>query len=157
MDALPLALCVLDPAGNVLAANTLFRDLFAGSTSHPPLPGGANYLDLIGDAGDSGAANVVFNNELTEVLRANRDSTVHEVEWRDGGASRWFEIRAARVQGDKPGRVLVTHLDITALSVAQLRIAAFEATLEAAVAARTAHLQRRIDELEAFGNGPGEP
>jgi two-component system, sensor histidine kinase len=142
IDALPLALCVVDPAGELLAVNELFRDLFAGSALPRPLAAGANYLGLISRAGDDSAAHAVFVNELGEVLRGKRDSATHEYEWRSGIPSRWFEIRATRAPGDTPGRVIVTYLDITLLSAAQLRIAAFEATLAAAVAERTAHLIR---------------
>jgi signal transduction histidine kinase len=150
MDALPLAAGVLNSAGELLAVNELFRDLYAGSVWPRPLAAGTSYLTLTSRREHAGAPGALFITELCEVLRGGRDSTEHEMQWH-GSTARWFEVRAARVAGDAHGRVMVTHRDITAQSAAQLRVAAFEATLQAAVAEHTAHLQHRIDDLESFG------
>jgi hypothetical protein len=78
MDALPLAVCILDAAGNVVADNDLFRSLAAKSSLHQQVVIGKNYFQTIGDAGCADTALASFIADVRDVLRGAKYNIVHE-------------------------------------------------------------------------------
>jgi signal transduction histidine kinase len=152
MDALPLAVCILDAAGNVVADNDLFRSLAAKSPLHQQVVIGKNYFKAIGDAGCTDVALAVFIAEVRDVLRGTKDNIVHEYACHGFERPRWFEARAVRLPGDAEGRVLVSHVEITARREAQQQLQALNADLEQSVQQRMAGMQQTIDGLESFNH-----
>lgn len=152
IDALPLAVCIIDTSGEVLAANELCRSLAVESPLHRHVVVGANYLRGGVDAARDPAAMAAFLAGVREVLNGSRDDVVQEYECDGLGRPRWFEARAVRVPGDKQGRVLVSHMEITARRDAQQRLREANARLEHVLGQHTAGMQQKIDDLELFGH-----
>lgn len=150
MDALPLAICVLDAAGEVLATNELFRSLAAGHPLHQQVAVGAKYLPVSEAAARENSAYAAFIADVREVLSNTRDNIVHEYECPGGDRPRWYEARAVRLPGDKHGRVLISHSEITARREAQLRLQEMTAVLERTIGERTTAMQQKITDLEMF-------
>ena len=110
-DALPLAVCVLDPDGAVGATNQWFRNLAEQDPLLKPMVVGANYFCMIDktDHGNLELAAVVA--DVCDMPRGNTDNIAHEFGC-GSRLARWYEARAVRLPRDKHSRVLVLYGDI---------------------------------------------
>ena len=162
LDSLSTHIAILDGRGVILEVNAAWRR-FARENGCMDEPGpcgvGADYL------GVTDAARGEFSTEAPTVAEGIRDILAGRAEQfqleypchePDGGARRWFLMRATRFAGPGPLRVVVAHEDITGRREAEealWRLGREEAAREEAEAARermNAVLERITDGFAAF-------
>jgi diguanylate cyclase (GGDEF)-like protein len=114
LDAIPEQVAVLDETGAIVATNQAWRRAAAEAHGYPQSTGiGTDYLAAC-DAADDPAAAEIAQGLRGLVTGAETSFTFHHP-WRDPRGQRWFTLRATRFQGDRPRRILVQHVDVTAL------------------------------------------
>ena len=114
LDALSAHLCVLNPAGEIIAVNRTWREFCAANhTSHPNYFIGANYLDICDTAGGKGTKEAslmakgirsVMNDELNEFTIEYPCPTAAE--------TFWFSARVTHFCGDSK-YIVIAHVNIT--------------------------------------------
>jgi diguanylate cyclase (GGDEF)-like protein len=112
LDALPMAVARLDPAGRITAVNAAWRSLAARHPGGAGInPVGVDYVALCAHAATAGEPGLAT---LTAGLRRLLAGEVREVEHEYGcpikGLNRWFRVEVSPVPD---GGALVIHSDIT--------------------------------------------
>ena len=147
LDALSEHLCVLDGEGTVITVNRAWK---AFAAANPPIPAnygvGANYLAICERAEGASADQAArFGEGLRAVLRGERAEFHLEYLCDAPDQARWFIARAVpfhEVSG--PGRVLVTHEDITQRKQAELAREAARLRMEDTLAVRDTLLNNAL-------------
>lgn len=150
LDALPLAVCILDPAGKVLAANDLFRDMAERSPLSRREIFGADCFEALRRLSRANVPFTAFIDGVRQVLDGRLDNIAREYECHGYGRPCRFRGRAVRLPGDPLGRVLVSHVEVTARREAQQRLQDLNVRLEDTIAQRTGQLRQSVDDLELF-------
>ena len=122
MNAVTEHVCVLDSTGEILAANSAWKEFGAANNAQPSLIAeGVNYVAVCERAahrGDKDAAD--FASSLRDLLGlAGPDSFELQYPCHSPTAQRWFSVHAQRVVGDGPIRAVVEHRDITDATLSQ--------------------------------------
>jgi diguanylate cyclase (GGDEF)-like protein/PAS domain S-box-containing protein len=133
IDALSTTICVLDETGAIIAVNRTWREFAQanriahgdGNASAPhafPLPmfplfdEGANYLEACDAAtGPEAADAVAFATGIRTVLRGESEQFSMEYPHHSATEKCWFAGRVTRFQASGPLRVVIEHIDITAM------------------------------------------
>ena len=150
LNALPLAVCVLDRTGTVLSANPLCRELAkSGPVSEDDVLG-RNYVEVMANACCGNPELSALIADVKAVIDGQRENAAREFECRSMDRPTRFLVRAVRVPDDGAGRIMVSHLDVTQRHEAQTRVRELTENLELTVSRRTAELQRLVGNLEFF-------
>ena len=137
-DSLSAHIAIIDDQGCILETNaawqTFSRTNTAGNTGGQIENidfTGMNYLHICEAATDEGAGdawNVARG--IREVIRKEKDEFLYDYPCHSPEGKRWFYMRAIRMAGGDPVRVIVSHEDITALKLAQEAIKEHKDALE---------------------------
>ncbi|HYO41085.1 MAG TPA: EAL domain-containing protein [Nocardioidaceae bacterium] len=106
LDAMPGRVAVLNSSGTVLAVNQAWRDLDTADTAHIRV--GDSYLARC-DAGRPDP----YASRAAEGLRALLADHRDELSLDYPVGDRWFALHAARLRGNGPLRVVVSHVDVS--------------------------------------------
>ncbi len=116
MDSLSAHVCVLDEKGVIIAVNEAWR---AFASANPPVGGnnvaeGADYLAVCDSAqGDDANGARAFAGGIRAVLGGQRDGFEFEYPCHSPDEHRWFVGRVTRFSGERGGRVVIAHENIT--------------------------------------------
>lgn len=132
LDSLSAHVAVLDASGKIVATNRAWRR-FAGAndTAWQTVGEGTNYLaicDRAAEAGDSDARAAA--RAIRQVLAGEQESWVHEYPCHSADEQRWFYCRVTRFPDDGAAHVVVSHENITAMKLAQERLATIHSRFE---------------------------
>ena len=115
LDALAAHICVLAEDGTILAVNRGWEDFRA---ANPPLAAnagvGANYMAVCETVTGGGRAVAQAASEgLRALARGDVPEFSLEYPCHSAETERWFVLRANRLAGEKPVRMVVAHVNIT--------------------------------------------
>jgi signal transduction histidine kinase/CheY-like chemotaxis protein len=123
LDGLPGRIALLNQNGLILIANKAWREFALAHRAHVDLGVGANYLNIcdegsatVGEHGPAVAAGI------RAVICGDQEDFLVEYPFHSPGEMRWFLVRATRLAGESPTRVLVSHEDVTAVKVAEAQL-----------------------------------
>ncbi|BCM90868.1 sensory/regulatory protein RpfC [Abditibacteriota bacterium] len=127
LDSLSAHIAILDGEGNIIAINSAWRR-FAGSNGFRGADCGlgSNYLSVCQAAtgADADEAPLVVEG-IEDVLSGARDEFYLEYPCHSPQELRWFSLRATRFwneESESPSRVVVSHENISARKIAELRL-----------------------------------
>jgi two-component system, sensor histidine kinase and response regulator len=123
LDALSARIAVLNQDGLILMINQSWREFALAHRAHVDLGVGANYLRII----DEGTATVGEHGPavaagIRAVMQGQQEDFVLEYPFHSPGEKRWFLVKAARLRGEDPMRVLVSHESVTAARIAEAQL-----------------------------------
>jgi len=122
LDAISSNVAVIDTTGTILAVNAAWSRFAIENGGDPRATGrGANYLavcDAAAAAGDAVAGE--FAAGIRAVIDGRRDFFEMEYPCHSPTEKRWFAGRVTRLSGERPGRVVVVHENITARKAAEM-------------------------------------
>ena len=131
LDSLSAHIAIMDDNGVILDTNRAWRD-FAVKSGMPAdyTSIGENYLDLC-DAtdGEDGADARTVATGIRKVIDGGVDEFVHDYPCHSADGPHWYYMRAVRMSGDGPLRVVVSHEEITALKLSEEALRKSEAQL----------------------------
>ena len=119
IDALATHICVIGGAGQIIAVNKAWREFAVGNGVPAEYSWeGRNYLEATENAVGTDALDARPVAEgIREVLDGRRDEFSHTYSCHAPTRQRWFMMRATRFPGDGPRRAVVSHEDITELTL----------------------------------------
>jgi two-component system sensor histidine kinase/response regulator len=123
LDALRGRIAILNQDGLILMVNRAWREFALAHGRDVDIGEGANYLSVC----DGGAATVRQHGTtvaagIRAVIRGEKDDFVLEYPFQSLQETHWFALRATRLEGESPTRVLVSHEDVTAARVAEAQL-----------------------------------
>ena len=126
-DSLSAHIAILDHQGCIIETNAAWRNFSRTNTAGPPGEPvddidftGLNYLHICEAATDEGAEDAWHvARGIREVIGKEKDEFLYDYPCRSPEGKRWFYMRAIRMAGSDPVRVIVSHEDITDLKLAQ--------------------------------------
>jgi diguanylate cyclase (GGDEF)-like protein len=153
LDALPLPALLVDAEGAIRHANTAWRAAVRGRPDGRLLcTPGTSYFDLVRRLGDDPALRG-FADRMAQLLRGEVDRVRHDHALASPGGTRWYQLEARPV--DATGRVVVTHIDVTARVRSNRENAWLARHDPLTTLPNRSHLHQRIDaELQRPGRGP---
>ncbi len=115
VDALAESVCALDETGAITAANASWRDAVSSGSLLPPTAAeGTNYLAACEAITGPDASNAqALAAGVRAVLRGERQAFSMEYPCAAPAQPRWFAVRATRLPGNGPTRLVVAYEDIT--------------------------------------------
>lgn len=158
LNSLSAHIAIIDEDGSILETNEAWKN-FATSNDISARPDmiGVNYLKLCeGAEGDSADEAGDVARGIRSVIAGETEEFVIDYPCHSPGQKRWFYMRARRMAGPGPVRVVVSHENITALKLAEEELKQQEAELlrktrhldEANTALRVLLKQREADKAE---------
>ncbi len=158
LNSLSAHIAILDENGVILETNTAWRN-FASKSGMPADHDdrGINYLDVC-DAttgSDSEDARKVAEG-IRAVIRGEFEEFLHDYPCHSENGPHWYYMRAIRMSGDGPARVVASHEEITDLKLTEEALRKSQAELveqkqsleEANIAMKVLLKQREQDKLE---------
>ncbi|MDX2498880.1 MAG: LuxR C-terminal-related transcriptional regulator [Deltaproteobacteria bacterium] len=158
LNSLSAHIAILDKNGFILETNTAWRK-FAATNGMPEDHDdrGTNYLDIC-DAttgGDSEDAHTVAKGILA-VIRGEMEEFLHDYPCHSEDGPHWYYMRAIRMSGDGPIRVVASHEEITNLKLTEEALRKSQEALveqkqsleETNIAMKVLLKQREEDKLE---------
>lgn len=132
LNSLSAHIAILDEKGVIIQTNQAWKDFAqANSIGIRPSTIGENYLDLCDSAsGESAEGAHEVAEGIRDVISGKREEFVLDYPLETTGGKRWFYIRATRLSGYQPIRVVVSHEDITTLKRTEERLRKREKELE---------------------------
>ncbi|MCG8617909.1 MAG: LuxR C-terminal-related transcriptional regulator [Desulfobacterales bacterium] len=137
-DSLSAHIAILDHQGRILETNAAWRNFSrdnraenGGDTVGGIDFTGLNYLNICEAATDDGAQdawNVAGG--IRDVIQKKREEFLYDYPCHSPEGKRWFYMRAIRMAGADPVRVIVSHEDITELKLAQESLKQHQEILE---------------------------
>ncbi len=123
LDAMSARIAVLDQDGLILMINQSWREFAVAHRAHVDLGVGANYLRII-DEGTStvGEHGPAVAAGIRAVMQGQQEDFLLEYPFHSPGEKRWFLVKAARLRGEDPMRVLVSHENVTAARIAEAQL-----------------------------------
>lgn len=153
LDAIDANIAVLDAAGIIQLTNAGWQDF----AKHNPLTDGSephctevgtNYLDICRSAlGISNEGAMYVHDGLLAVMQGRKKKFTHEYPCHSPTRQRWFLMTVLPLPRSKPRMVVVTHIDITARYLAELRMLNKQQELDAALSNLQQMTTRIKDEL----------
>lgn len=140
LNSLSAHIAILDENGVILETNRAWRD-FAVSNAVDTRPDmlGVDYLSLCDGAdGNSADGAGEVSRGIRRVIAGETEEFLMDYPCHSPDEPRWFYMRARRMSGPGPPRVVVSHENITALKLAEEAVRVREAELE--------RKTRRLDE-----------
>jgi DNA-binding CsgD family transcriptional regulator len=129
--ALSAHVALLDSEGKIIGTNLEWREFGeANAVGSPPDTIGMNYLAVCDAAeGESADQAVDVARGIRSVMSGEAEEYTVEYPCHSEEEKRWFFMRAVRMDGPGPLRVIVSHENITALKVAEEKLEAREREL----------------------------
>ena len=132
LDSLSAHIAIMDNNGVILDTNRAWRDFAVKSG----MPGdydsiGDNYLVICDAAdGEDGADARTVAAGIREVIDGHVDEFIHDYPCHSADGPHWYYMRAIRMSGEGPLRVVVSHEEITALKLSEEALRKSEAQLK---------------------------
>lgn len=131
LNALSAHVALLDGEGKIIGTNLEWREYGeANAIGSPPETIGTNYLAVCdaaeGESSDEAKAAAMG---IRSVISGEAEEYTVEYPCHSEEEKRWFFMRAVRLDGPGPLRVIVSHENITALKVAEEKLEAREREL----------------------------
>jgi len=121
LNSLSAHIAILDQDGVILETNTAWRQ-FAVKNGMPVEydDRGANYLDIcdVSKGSDEADASKVAEG-IRDVIRGNIDEFLYDYPCHSKDEKHWYYMRAIRMEGEGPIRVVASHEEITALKLTE--------------------------------------
>ncbi|MFP4310022.1 MAG: LuxR C-terminal-related transcriptional regulator [Thermodesulfobacteriota bacterium] len=132
LNSLSAHIAILDENGVILETNRAWREFaVSNAVDSPPDMLGVNYLELCDCAGgDSAEGAGEVSRGIRRVIAGELDEFLMDYPCHSPDRRRWFYMRARRVSGPGPLRVVVSHENITALKLAEEALRRREEELE---------------------------
>jgi DNA-binding CsgD family transcriptional regulator len=121
LNSLSAHIAIIDENGTILQTNLAWR-IFAEKNrmTRPPDSIGVNYIGVCETAGGADHPDGVRVAEgLRHVISGGIDEFLHDYPCPSPDGPHWYYMRAVRVKGGGPLRVVVSHEDITALKLTE--------------------------------------
>jgi len=131
-DSLSAHITILDQDGIILESNQAWRDFATASGLPEDYDGiGENYLNICDQTTgeDADDAKQVAKG-IRSVILQEIDEFLFDYPCHSPDGPHWYYMRAIRMQGDGPIRVVVSHEDITQLKLAQEALRKSQAEIE---------------------------
>ena len=124
LDALNGRIAILNQDGLILMVNRAWREFALAHRAHVNLGVGANYLSIC-DEGSStlGGNGPAVAAGIRSVIRGDKVDFVWEYPFHSPVEKRWFLVRATRLAGATPTRVLLSHESVTEARLAEAQLA----------------------------------
>jgi signal transduction histidine kinase/CheY-like chemotaxis protein len=123
LDALRGRIAILDQDGGILIINQAWRDFALAYRAHVDLGVGANYLNVcekgVSTVGVDGPALAAG---IRAVIQGDQEEFVAEYVAHTPTEKLWFLVRATKLVGETPTRVLISHENVTAAKVAEAQL-----------------------------------
>jgi len=132
LNALSIHVAILDEEAKIIATNLEWAEFGeANAIGSPPETIGMNYLAVCDAAEGEGSEEArVAARGIRSVISGEIEEYTLEYPCHSPEEQRWFFMRAIRLDGPGPLRVIVSHENITALRVAEERLQKREKELE---------------------------
>ncbi len=132
LNALTVHVALLDAEGKIIGTNLEWREYGeANSIEAPPDAIGMNYLSVCDTAeGEWSEQAPDVARGIRSVISGEAEEYAIEYPCHSEDEKRWFFMRAVRLDGPGPLRVIVSHENITALKLAEERLQERERELE---------------------------
>lgn len=131
LDSLSAHIAIVDEKGVILDTNRAWRDFAVRSgmpEDHDSI--GDNYLAVCDAAqGKEGANARAVADGIRDVIKGNVDEFLFDYPCHSADGPHWYYMRAIRMAGDGPLRVVVSHEEITALKLTEEALRKSEAKL----------------------------
>ena len=117
LDSLSAHIAILDAKGTILETNRAWQ-AFAGQGRDPAANRfiGVNYLQVCDDARGDGAGDAhAVARGIRSVIKGEVEEFLFDYPCHAPGEQHWFYMRAIRMEGGAPVRVVVSHEEITLL------------------------------------------
>jgi DNA-binding CsgD family transcriptional regulator len=158
IDSLSAHIAILDETGVILETNKAWQT-FAQKSGIPMTfdHRGVNYLTICdATTGDEAADAGRVAEGIRAVVSGNLDEFLHDYPCHSNDGPHWYYMRAVRMAGPGPVRVVVSHEEITALKLAEEALKKSQEELfeqkqsleEANIALKVLLKQREEDKLE---------
>ncbi len=121
LDSLSAHIAIMDETGVILDTNRAWRDFAVkGGMPEDYTSIGENYLAIC-DAvkGDDGADSRAVAAGIREVINGGVDEFLYDYPCHSDDGPHWYYMRAIRMSGDGPIRVVASHEEITALKLSE--------------------------------------
>lgn len=120
LDALTQHIAILDEEGTIVAVNEAWQRFAEANGADPEAVGaGTNYFQVFQAVGVGSAPAVVQG--LRDVARGLKDVFTYEYPTYMADEERWFVLRAKRIEGCIPRRILISHENVTHRKQAESR------------------------------------
>jgi DNA-binding CsgD family transcriptional regulator len=124
LNSLSAHIAILDDRGTILETNRAWR-AFAAQGQGPASDGfvGANYLQVCDHARGDGAGDAhAVASGIRSLIRGDVEEFLYDYPCHSPTGQHWFYMRAIRMEGGDPVRVVVSHEEITLLKLAQMAL-----------------------------------
>jgi len=121
LNSISAHIAILDQDGLILETNTAWRQ-YAIKNGMPEAydARGNNYLDICDTSKGSDEADASKVAEgIRDVIRGNIDEFLYDYPCHSKGEKHWYYMRAIRMEGEGPIRVVASHEEITALKLTE--------------------------------------
>lgn len=151
LSALPANIALLDKTGKIMTVNEAWKRFALDNNMHGSAYGlGDNYIEVCLNAtGIEGAYGHDMAQGIQDVLSGKLDEYSLEYPCHSSYAQRWFKAEV-RLYVDGYIGVVVMHIDITKIKLAEEAVVKLNAALEERVLERTNQLMESNASLEAF-------
>lgn len=131
LDSLSAHIAIVDENGVILDTNRAWRDFAAKSGMPEGYDSiGGNYLEVCDGAGKKGDANArEVAAGIRDVIAGRVDVFLYDYPCHSVDGPHWYYMRALRMSGKGPLRVVVSHEEITALKLVEEALRESEAQL----------------------------
>ncbi|MBI9083525.1 MAG: helix-turn-helix transcriptional regulator [Desulfobacterales bacterium] len=158
LDSLSAHIAIVDETGVILDTNRAWRDFAVKSgmpEGHDSI--GDNYLEICNAAkGEDGDNARAVADGIRNVIDGRAETFLLDYPCPDQDSPHWYYVRAIRMSGDGPTRVVVSHEEITGLKLAEEALRKSQAELtrqkleleEANIALKVLLKQREGDKSE---------
>ena len=132
LDSLSAHITILDEEGTILETNLAWRNFAVQSGLPEDYDGiGENYLDICDAAKGDGAEDAQRVVEGIEaVIEKEIDEFLYDYPCHGPDGPHWYYMRAIRMYGDGPLRVVVSHEEITSLKLTEEKLRASQEEIE---------------------------
>jgi DNA-binding CsgD family transcriptional regulator len=132
LNSLSAHIAILDERGVIIQTNRAWREFaLANELRMRPSTIGVNYIDLCDSArGRSARGAREVAKGIRQIIASKLDEYVVDYALHSGGEKKWYYMRATRLSGPDPVRVVVSHENITALKLAEEALRKRERELE---------------------------
>ena len=121
LDSLSAHIAILDDQGIILDTNRAWRDFAVQSGMPEDYDSiGDNYLDVCEAAkGDEGAHARAVADGIRSVIENRVDEFLFDYPCHSPDGPHWYYMRAIKMSGDGPLRIVVSHEEITAIKLTE--------------------------------------
>ena len=131
MDSISAHVAILDKQGVIVETNRAWRRFAADAGASDPTSLGMNYLAVSDKAARDGDPDAQAAAEgIRAVMRGEVTEFLHDYPCHSPAGSHWFYLRAIRLSGSGPLKIIISHEEITALKLAQEQLRRSKETLE---------------------------